>query len=73
LIGVHSCRLTDTNVRENGLLQVAINIRKTRSIMQSSNEKLNEINKTKWLIKKQKNKNKLKLKKQHIQSYFEIS
>lgn len=41
--------------------------------MQSSNEKLNEINKTKWLIKKQKNKNKLKLKKQHIQSYFEIS
>ena len=30
--------------------------------MQSSNEKLNEINKTKWLIKKQKNKNKLKLK-----------
>lgn len=42
--------------------------------MQSSNEKLNEINKTKWLIKnKKKTKTKLKLKKQHIQSYFEIS
>lgn len=42
--------------------------------MQSSNEKLNEINKTKWLIKKKKQtKTKLKLKKQHIQSYFEIS
>ena len=32
--------------------------------MQSSNEKLNEINKTKWLIKnKNKNKNQIKIKK----------
>lgn len=64
----HSCRLTGTNFRENGLLQVAINFRKTRSIMQSSNEKLNEINKTKWLINRTKQKQQ-----ESIQSYFGIS